>query len=516
MTARTSLAVLLLSAVPALAQSPEPLAPPLPFVAAVKPCADLTKVDMEAIGGAGSRVVSAGEVDRNGVATCVVEGSMAPSIGFTALMPTRTWTGRYLQTGCGGLCGRTSLQVAAADGCVPVAAGGFAIASSDMGHAGMGGDFGRDPQKRVDFAYRAMHLTALAAKRLMREYYGRDARYAYFNGCSDGGREALVEAQRYPDDFDGIVAGAPALNFQVQNGLFHAWQARSNTGPDGMPILVAPRLPVLHAAVVAQCDALDGAKDGILADPRACHVDLASITCTAGQATGTTCLSAAEAKTARRFYDGPRDAASGARLTLGGPQPGSELSWAGVYVPASASQPIFSERITLDTLRHLSFPQNPPASFGLADVRFDAAWIERLRPLHALYDATNPDLSAFAAGGGKLILWHGWSDPHISPINTIAYHEAVGAQLGVEKRATFERLYLVPGMYHCGGGEGPSRLDLLTPLMAWVEQGVAPGAVAVKPAGGGPTTMLAPVTSPQPVPEWAGADFFAPYAAIER
>ena len=183
---------------------------------------------------------------------------------------------------------------------------------------------------------------------------------------------------------------------------------------------------------------------------------------------------------ARRFYDGPHDEATGEKLTIGGPQPGSELAWAGVYVPRAAAEPIYSGIIALDSMRNLIFEQDPPASFSLADVRFDKATFNRLAARHPLFDATNPDLSASAAAGGKLILWHGWSDPHISPLNTIAYHEAVQALAGKAKAERFERLYLLPGVYHCSGGEGPSLVDFLTPMLEWVEQGSAPQAVVTR------------------------------------
>jgi hypothetical protein len=194
--------------------------------AGTRTCADLLELDLTDIGGVGSRVTHAAGAQDRGVAVCVVEGTLAPSIGFRVQLPQTIWTGRYLQVGCGGLCGQVSLRVGAAEGCAPLGAGGFAIASTDMGHQGQGGEFGRDPQKREDFAHRGVHATAVAAKKLIRAFYGREAERSYFSGCSDGGREALVEAQRYPEDFDGIVAGAPAMNFQVQNSLYHAWQAR--------------------------------------------------------------------------------------------------------------------------------------------------------------------------------------------------------------------------------------------------------------------------------------------------
>ncbi|MDG2533006.1 tannase/feruloyl esterase family alpha/beta hydrolase [Sphingomonas sp. HITSZ_GF] len=443
-------------------------------------CGDLAKLDVTALGGAGSRIEKAEEtMSEQGQPICAVDGTLAPSITFRVELPTRSWTQRYLQTGCGGLCGSLNLRIGAADGCPTVQAGGFVVASTDMGHQGMSAEFGRDPQKRADFAYRGVHATALTAKALIKAFYGQAERYSYFSGCSDGGREALVEAQRFPEDFNGIIAGAPAMAFTVQNSLFHAWQARSNTGADGKPVLLASRLPILHAAVLKACDGLDGQVDGLIATPGQCRFDTKSVVCKPGQ-DPTSCLSAAEAEVAQRFYDGPRDAKTGERLTQGGPQYGSELQWAGVYVPQSAEQPIFSTMIAEGSMANLIFLDGQPAK--LADVVFDRATFDRLRERHTLFDSTSPDLSAFAGRGGKLILFHGWADPHISPINTIAYHDAVRRQMGATAAEGFERLYLMPGMGHCSGGEGPNQFDLLTPIMAWVEGGQAPDAIETRSA----------------------------------
>lgn len=454
----------------------------LEIVAPTRSCADLKNVDLTTIAGKGSRIVSTEQTRREGVDVCSVEGILAPSIGFKVQLPEKTWGQRLLQVGCGGLCGSLQDHVGAADRCVPLSAGGFVIATTDMGHQGMGGEFGRDVQKREDFAHRAVHLTAVTSKRLIEAFYGRRAAYAYFTGCSDGGREAVVEAQRYPDDFNGIIAGAPAMNFQVQNGFYHAWQALANTGPDSKPILVAARLPLLHEAVLKQCDGLDGQVDGLITDPRACHFDPAVLQCPSEAKSSADCLTRAEVGAIRKFYDGPRDPQTGERLIVGGPQPGSELAWAGVFVPFAADQPIFSEMVALDALRNLIFATNPPDNFKLADLKFDTATFALLRAHHPLFDGTNPDLSGFHDAGGKLILWHGWADPHISPLNTIAYHEAVKRRMGAEQATLFERLYLLPGVYHCSGGEGPSLVDFLTPMMAWVEQGRAPEAVLTRQA----------------------------------
>ncbi|MEE4148429.1 tannase/feruloyl esterase family alpha/beta hydrolase [Pseudomonas viridiflava] len=451
----------------------------LPVVTPVTACAALTQTDLSDIGGSGSRVVSASESSRDGVAVCAVEGLLAPQIGFKLELPTTTWAQRYLQVGCGGFCGHSDSRPGVADSCKPLKTGAFAVASTDMGHKTVDTTFGDDPQKRADFAHRGVHLTALASKKLIQTFYGRKAEYAYFTGCSDGGREALIEAQRYPEDFNGIIAGAAALNFQVQKVLFHGWVARANTGPDGKPIILASRLPILHKAVLAQCDVLDGQIDGLISDPRLCRFDPSVVQCKVS-ADNAKCLTAPEVEAARRIYDGPKDPASGERLIVGGPQPGSELAWAGLFVPVSADQPIVSQQIAEQSIRSLVFETNPPEDFKLADLRFDKSTFERLRPLHALYDATNPDLAPFASRGGKLILWHGWADPQVSPLNTLAYHEAVEAHMGKARTESFTRLYMLPGVYHCGRGEGPSEVELLTPIMAWVEKGQAPGAIVAR------------------------------------
>ncbi len=547
----------------AAAGGPSPLAVVLPKAS----CADLARVDVAAIGGAGSRVTSAAEATgAQGQPVCAVEGNLAPTIGFRVELPLKTWTQRYLQTGCGGLCGSLNIRIGAGDGCPIAQAGGFVVASTDMGHRGNDGAFGQDPQKRADFAWRGVHLTALTAKTLIRAFYGQAERFAYFSGCSDGGREALVEGQRFPEDFNGIVAGAPVMNFQVQNSLFHGWQARSNTAADGKPILVAARLPILHAAVLNACDAADGLADGIVSEPGQCRFDPMTTMCKEGQ-DASTCLTAAEGEVARKFYAGPRDPKSGERLTQGQPALGSELQWSGVYVPREAGQGIFSAKIVNDSAGNLIFPGGQPAT--VERLTFDRATFDRLRERHPFFDATNPDLSGFAGRGGKLILFHGWADPHISPLNTIAYHEAVRRQMGAET-AGFERLYLMPGMGHCSGGEGPSAFDLLTPIMAWVERGEAPDAIETRtperttmfglpgggpPGAGGPRPMGPPPGAMPPapagparsrpvypypdvaaytgkgdvnaaaswtrgkavpvaVPSWAGTDFYRPYAGV--
>ena len=445
----------------------------LNVVTPVASCESLLKFDLTGIGGAGSKITSAAEQTANGKTSCVVEGIMAPAVGFKVKLPKDAWTQRFMQLGGGGLCGMINMNIGAADGCTAVESDEFVLASTDMGHSGMGGDFGQDPQKRIDFAYRGVHITALASKALIEEYYGQPAKYAYFNGCSDGGREALVEAQRYPDDFDGIIAGAPAMNFSVQNSFFHGWQARSNTGADGNAILHAADMPVLYNAAVAACDELDGLKDGIIAQPFQCDFDPQVTLCDEGETTN--CLTQKKIDAAKKLYEGPKDPATGKALTLGGPQPGSELSWVGVYVPRPGSEQIFSTMIADGAIKNLIFQQNPSSDYTLDDFQFTEDNFNNIRPLNGLYSGTNPDINTFRESGGKLIIWHGLQDPHISPVNTVTYYEAAKkVSSGGMDVSDFMQLYLFPGMYHCDGGTGPHDFDLLTPMMAWVEQGIKP------------------------------------------
>ena len=445
-------------------------------------CATLTGTDMVAIGGAGSEITAAEETTSDGIAVCSVTGTLAPEVNFQVLLPMERWTQRYLQVGCGGLCGNITLTSGASTGCQVLNDGGFVMAATDMGHSGNDGTWGLDAQKRADFAYRAQHLTAVAAKALIAAFYGQPEQFSYFNGCSDGGREGLMEAMRFPEDFDGVIAGAPAMLFQVQNTLYHGWMAASNYDAAGEVILTSKKLPALHAAVVAACDETDGVKDGLIAQPDLCEFDPHSISCPADAPETDQCLTAAQVDVVRKFYAGPQDAATGAYLTAGQPLYGSELNWQGVYVADSADSELFSQMIVDPVLKYLAFDPARP-DMTLADLKFTEGTLNDLRPRHPLFDATSPDLSAFQAAGGKLMMWHGLADPHISPANTLALHKGIEAVLGADATAGFERLYLLPGVSHCGGGEGPGHLDLLTPMMAWVEDGAAPDAIMTATAG---------------------------------
>ncbi|HEX6472620.1 MAG TPA: tannase/feruloyl esterase family alpha/beta hydrolase [Streptosporangiaceae bacterium] len=457
-------------------------------------CAALAALDLSGVPGApavvGSATVGTAPL---GWEACDVKGTVAPQIQFEALLPTKTWRQRYLQTGCGGFCGNVTINAQAATGCVPLTRGDFVMATNNEGHVSAGGFdgvFGTDPQLRVDYGYQADHLVSLVVKRLIATYYGQGPRHSYFDGCSQGGHQGLTEAQRYPADFDGIIAGAPASIFIALNVMYQGWNARANTDAHGRPILTADKLPALHAAVLANCDGKDGLVDGQIDDPRACAFDPATIRCTG--ADSASCLTAAQVDAVRKLYAGPRDA-RGRRLYPGGQAVGSESAWVPWLVPAAPGAATIDQGVVTNTLKYLAFA-SPRPTMTADDLSFDAATFRTVSEQSGIYDATDPDLSAFRARGGKLILWHGWADPAISPYGTVAYYHAVTERMGGQ-RATerFARLFMLPGVNHCGGGQAPNSIDALTPMLGWVEQGTPPDRLVASETQGGSVVRTRPV-----------------------
>ncbi len=451
---------------------------PLSAQPAVISCAELGQQALNGVADAPVSISNASVVATPKGDFCKVEGTIAPAIGFEVDLPLKGWTQRYLQGGCGGLCGMTRVGISNAGRCGPALNGEFVVSGNDMGHKGSmtGPDqagFGADPQKRIDFAYRANHQTALVAKALIKAFYGQPARFAYFVGCSDGGREALMEAQRYPDDFDGVAAGAPAALFQLQNSLYHAWNVVANQRADGSNILLQNRLGILHRAVLAHCAEGSGVKDGLLQDPLSCKVDPAWAQCPAAAKDSSQCLSAEEVAVARKLYDGPLDAA-GRRLTIGGALPGSELQW---MLPNSAAGKSMSQDMASLAISYLILPQVDLAMGNLQQLRFDDATFQKLAQLAPLYNAANTNLLPFQRRGSKLILWHGLADTSITPAVSLAYYQGVQQQLGAAATDSFMRLFLLPGVSHCGGGDGYNQVDVLSPLMAWTELQHAPEAL---------------------------------------
>jgi feruloyl esterase len=399
-----------------------------------------------------------------------VQGSIHPTadsdIRFELWLPITGWNGRFMQTGNGGAAGSIVYS-----SLVEPLSRGYAVANTDTGHQGAGGDFAwaaNHPEKLKDLAYRAVHELTVTGKALTTAHYGKAPEKAYWYGCSTGGRQGLKEAQLYPDDYDAIIAGAPASNWAALMGLSVVIQ-RNLTQPDG---LSPSKLPLLHAAALAACDAQDGVKDQVIGDTRQCSFDPASLLCKAGQ--HTQCLSASEVAAAQRIYRGVVTQ-SGKRL-FPGTGPGSEMLWAAYASPQfSIGSSYFRNVVVHD-------PNWSPASF---DVDTDVKQAEQ--GTSGAMVAMNPDLSRFIAHGGKLLTYHGTADGLISFGNSVNYYRSVVAKIGADAANSSVRLFLVPGMSHCSGGEGAYVVDWLGAAEGWVEHSTAPSVLpALHPANPNP------------------------------
>jgi hypothetical protein len=470
----------------------------LPVVKPVIACEQLAKTDLSKVAGAAVTLQSVAVVDTPKGQFCKIKGSIEPEDGFEVDLPLDHWTQRFVEPGCGGDCGTIRATVGNAGGCVPALNGEFAVAANDLGHtAGKSypeGTWAANPQMRMDMAYRGNHLTALIAKALIKDFYGQGPRFSYFMGCSDGGREALVEAQRFPNDFDGISAGAPVAIFPIQNSIVKFWETASNTRADGTKILLRGRVSILHDAIVAHCPTLSGVQDGILEDPRACKFDPAWVQCKAGETDTSKCLTAEEVGVAQKLYDGAVDA-QGHHLTLGGFMPGSEPNWS---LPTSANVsggPQGGSNPMLKYMLRLT-PTSEDGATLQAKFGFNKASFDSVAESAPFWDGANTNMRAYQKRGCKLILWHGLADVSVTPWISIAIYQGVQKEMGDKLTDTFMRLFLVPGVSHCGGGEGFPQIDLLSPLLAWTESQKAPqmllagktanqGARGGAPGGGG-------------------------------
>ncbi|RSM57734.1 tannase/feruloyl esterase family alpha/beta hydrolase [Actinoplanes sp. ATCC 53533] len=491
LTALTALTAILVPAGPAAAASNGTIRP-------VRECASLVGDFALPSGVAHVTVATPVPAAATEPAHCDVRGIIDPAVRFQLRLPTSTFAGRYLQYGCGGFCGQ--LDAPAFPTCGGRPGADMAVGATDDGHVGGGvlanldGRWGADNQAaRDDWTFRAPHVVSQAAKRLIATYYGSPPRRSYFTGCSNGGREGLLLAQRYPTDFDGIAAGAPAFPIAPLAGVFETWVARANTAADGTPILTGDKLPALHAAVVAACDDLDGLVDGQLADPRACRYDPAALACPAG-ADRPDCLTPAQVRTVHKLYAGPTDAA-GRRLYPGGEPYGSELAWFAWVVPVPELGGGIAAQLSDNYLRYLGYPVGTPHS-SLADFRFTTAEFHRLAPEGAKGNAMSLDLSRFRRAGGKLVIWHGWADSAIPPVGTLDYYQRLWQRDGsLRQTQQYARVFMVPTMYHCADGSALTEFDPLPELVRWTEHGAAPDRVVAV----GRTEPQGPVVRSRPV-----------------
>jgi hypothetical protein len=423
---------------------------------------------------------------------CRVEGTIAPTVGFLLRMPTKNWNGKFMMGGCGGPCGNY-LE----DRIDQALVRNYAVVNTDMGHKGSGWLWAHNNhQGQIDFAYRATHLTAVVAKQIIGDYYGAPASRNYFMGCSTGGRQAMISAQRFPNDFEGIIAGAPVYDEVGDAPYFLDWNTLVNTGPERRSIITRDKLPIIHKAVMAACDTIDGLKDELLQNPLKCKFDPKTIVCKPGQAADQ-CLTPQQADVAQKIYDGARNS-KGEKLYWGAPR-GSELQWT-LSVHADGAQD-WADGTSITGFLGLG----KGAAFTLSDFDYDRD-PARLDMAGAIYNPVNPDLSRFRKAGGKLILFMGWDDPAIPAEATIDYYTAAQrANGGAAQTNDFFRLFLLPGVNHCRGGPGGGEADWITALENWVEKGQAPDQViAYRPK--------APyVSAPRAV-----EDHGAPYAKLGR
>ncbi len=422
---------------------------------------------------------------------------------FEVWLPTESWNFKYEGAGNGGLAGSITYSD------MRTAVGrGYATSSTDTGHSSNDASdpWWTDAQAIKDYGYRSIHLTALYSKAIIKAFYGNDPSRSYFNACSTGGREAFMEAQRFPDDYDGIIAGSPVYRvIKLRARHVHTWQCNylDTSGAHAIPV---SKLRPIYEAIIAKCDAIDGLVDGQVDDPRRCHFDPASIQC-AGADDGK-CLTAAQVETFRCMYKGATDPNSG-EVIYPGPPLTSELDEAQNIgaVPNPQYTTFFANTVF----------QNPGYDFLTfrfpTDVDFSLNKVYGGETLEFIHHAESPDLRAFASRGGKFIIWHGWSDPLPQPIDSIAYYQRVdkffkehderddrdgkhGHGRNDKIRARdFVRLFLLPNVGHCGGGSagGPNTIDPLTALENWVEHGAAPEQILASRVDNGVVTRTRPI-----------------------
>ena len=406
---------------------------------------------------------------------CDVRGTIWPEAKFALKLP-KEWNQRFVMVGNGGTAG--TINLAAMDRVLPR---GFATVSTDTGH-----DAAKEPgasfaypgpnnphakQKLIDFAYQAVHKTTLLAKQIIKAHYGAAPRYSYWQGCSTGGRQGLIEAQRFPEDFDGLVVGAPVLNHTGSN-MRSIWNAQ--TAMTGPGTITSNQLPILANAVYKKCDGLDGLEDGLIDDPRRCSFDPAvDLPKCPADTDRPDCFTAAQIESLKKIYGGVRNSA-GKLLFPGQPLSAEVLvqgrsGWDGFLVGSTSA----SLNLAQSYLRFAFFDPPPGPTWDYKTFNFDTD-PQRMAGYAALGNATNPDLRKLNQRGGKVIHYHGWADQMLTAFMSVDYYESVLARMGGKETMNFYRFYLVPGMFHCTGGPGCGGVDWLSAIVDWVEKGKVP------------------------------------------
>ena len=462
------------------------------------PCGDLALLQLIDMRITSAEQMPAGDAEP---AHCRVTGVIETEINFELLLP-EEWNGRFMMGGGGGYVGTVQNQAQSlySEGGTALERG-YATVGTDTGHTGTGTEAGwalNNPQRRENFGHRAVHLTAEAAKSIISHYYDRPPDYSYFLGCSRGGGQAMMESQRYPDDFDGLVAGAPAYYWTAFTaGFVQTQQAVYPSGNLSTPVVTSQNRQLLAAGIDAACDELDGVDDGILNEPRACGFRPESLPRCADEEAAADCVTSAQLAAIQAVYDGPTS--NGEPLFVGFPlggenDPGGWDRW----ITDASDSATLHHAFGTELYKHFVF-DDPDWDYTTYDF---STWQKDTASTGAILDAIDTDLTALRNAGGKIIFWTGWSDAALTALGTIAYYEE--AETRDPDVREFGRLYMMPGVLHCGGGPGPDRVDWIEAIRAWVEDGQAPRRlVAATRDDSGVTTMSRPLC---PYPEVAVYD----------
>jgi feruloyl esterase len=420
-------------------------------------------------------------------AHCRVAAVLTPSpdshIEMELWLPTDGWNGKFLAVGNGGWAGNIETGAMAT-----ALSKGYATASNDTGHKGGSASFAvGHPEKLIDFGYRSMHEMTVQSKAIIQSFYNRGPQLSYYQGCSTGGRQGMMEAQRYPEDFDAIIAGAPVYNQVHLNTSQVSLQVDMLRDPSR--IVPQNKVAMLAKAVVAACDEKDGVKDSIVSDPQSCKFDPASLMCKEGD--GPSCLTAAQVESAKTAYS-PVKTKSG-EFVYPPHSPEFETGWR-IPAPGAALNPLFG-----DMPRYIA---RQDANWDLMSFDLDKDFALAMKNA-GFIESTDPDISKFKARGGKLLFYHGWADPGPAPENTINYFNAAAKKTGGNSD-DWMRLFLLPGVGHCGGGVGPDRADYLSALEQWREHGKAPAQIIASRNRGGQTEMTRPLCPYPQMAKWTG------------
>jgi feruloyl esterase len=410
---------------------------------------------------------------------CRVSGVVGSEIRFTLLLPDE-WNRKFFMGGGGGFVG--TVQNSAA----PTVNAGYASVGTDTGHSGAGTDASwayRNLERQLNFGYLAVHRTAEAAKAIIAHYYGAPPTRSYFSGCSRGGGQAFMEAQRFPDDFDGIIAGAPAYDWTgvAAQMIRNAQAAFPDPKKLDAPVVTIDDLKLIESSVLDACDARDGVKDGIIDDPRQCAFDVDTLPLAEAKRRALKVLYSAAAGRDGEIYPGQ---------PFGGEAQTGGWAWwivGGAPQPPGQKEPSLQFAFGNGIMKYLVF-NDPEWDYSAYDL---ATWKKDTALAATFLNATSPDLSAFKARGGRLILWHGWADPALTPLASIRYHDRVHAHDPGARE--YLRTFMMPGVLHCGGGPGPDAVDWPAAIADWVEHGKPPDRLVARKMVGGAVARSRPL-----------------------